>query len=565
MGIAPRLIILKSRQVGVSTVVEAFQFHDCHLNPHRNALVIAHNQKSTKALFRMCKRFADNLPESLKQKRKIDNVNELHFSENDSRLQVETAGEARGYTAHSVHMSEFAFYDNDHDTFKAVMQTVPNTPDSLVAIESTANGVGNAFHEVWVKAVKASGINEGAPENLDFARGQGFVPIFIPWFRHEEYMMIPWFTQADTTQEERVLARRFGLNMRQLAWRRWCIETNCKGEQETFDVEYPATWRDAFLLSGRPIFDQKAVRWLNSTIPPESNIELPPKLEVTWDEADKNPVFDEVPTRGRFWMFEPPVPRHSYILGVDPSEGDRKSDPTPIEVLDQMTLNQVAEWHGRQPPDELAVTAMQIGTHYNMGKIANEANNHGILFHHTVLSAGYPNLYYREVSDESVSGKVTEKPGLMQTNKTKHAIFNTLRKYVREKHRFRRHKDVWTIRSPILIDEIGTSIYKKSSTNQASATKIEPQPGHFIDTCLAFGIALFIHRGTEENPLEPLPEELVESVRIAVMLRAERDPEGAERESLDKLGMTCEELERLSEIRHKRKIRETVVGMGQMS
>src|SRR5690242_205003 len=61
MGIPPRIIVLKSRQVGVSTVTEGTLFHECHLWPNQSALVLSHKDTATRALFQMTKRFANEL------------------------------------------------------------------------------------------------------------------------------------------------------------------------------------------------------------------------------------------------------------------------------------------------------------------------------------------------------------------------------------------------------------------------------------------------------------------------------------------------------------------------
>jgi hypothetical protein len=559
-GIAPRVIVLKSRQVGVSTLAEAILFRDCHLWENRNALVTAHNVRSARAILRMTKRFLANLPLELQlTKMKFENVNELHFSHNDSRIQVEVAGEgSRGHTAQSVHLSELGYYQYDHDTLRAVMQTVSRSVNSLVLIESTANGVGNAFHSIWLKAINRLRDKKTAQE---VAYATGFVPIFIPWYKHDEYRMKAEFKETDLTPEERVLALRFNITLDQIAWRRWCMDTNCNGHEDTFNVEYPTTWKDAFLLSGRPIFDRRAMSYYQSQVPPEvPDSVLPPKCEISWDAAEKKAVI-ELNDRGRLWINEHPKPRHLYVIGADPSEGDSGSTPTPLEVLDQMTLCQVAEWHGRVPPDLMAEYAAWLGWYYNTALIIHEANNHGILFHSTLMRMDYPNIYFRNVDESSVAEKVTQKPGFLETNKNKHAIFNTFRKFAREKVELHAGKPTHRLFSPTLIGEMSTAVYiKPEAANMQAATRILPQPGHYIDTCIAFALALFAHRGSEEAPLEPLPEEVVESAAFQYAMAKERDVEGGER-ILIELGMTADEMERLLERRFREKMSREALGL----
>ena len=110
----------------------------------------------------------------------------------------------------------------------------------MCIIESTANGFGNPFHTMWDGAVK--GIN-------------GFVPFFSAWFETDEYRTEPP-EGFERTYEEIELAERFGLDDAQLYWRRLKIGAN---GPDMFKQEYPATPEEAFLASGRPVFDPEVI------------------------------------------------------------------------------------------------------------------------------------------------------------------------------------------------------------------------------------------------------------------------------------------------------------------
>lgn len=558
-GIPPRLIVLKSRQVGVSTLSEALVFADSLFYPHRSGLVLAHTKPAARGLLRMTRRFWHNLPPPLRMRRNIGNVTELEF-ENESRVQVEAVGEVRSYTAQSVHFSEFAFYENAQDVLIAVMQSVPLHKHSLAIIESTANGVGNKFHQLWINAI--NGLED--PDSSPWERG--WVPIFIPWFKHEEYRARPWFSENELTADERTLVKAHHTDLSQLAWRRICLKINCDGDLDRFKVEYPSTWQEAFALSGRPVFDEEGLSHYRSMSPiiVGGNV-APPKdpkapllyhrarpCEVAWDHDRRETVFD-FGEGGRFRAFKTPNPRHTYIIGADPSEGDRKSDPSPLVILDQMTLEFVGEWWGRTPPDMLADYAAWLGWYYNEALIIGEANNHGISFHGRLIDLQYPKLYFRTVTEETISGEITEKPGWWETNKAKHLLIDTFRKYVREKR--------GAIYSPGLLAEMNTTIYDRKEN--LTTTKIRPQPGHFIDRVMAAGMALCAHRGDITLPLTPLPEhEMVVAASRVQMLR-ERDPEAAQRLSLDLTGMSCSDLDRVLDARQQDRRRTEALGMGQ--
>lgn len=560
-GIPPRLLVLKSRQVGISTETESELFEDIYFNAHRTALVLAHNERAAKGLLRMSRLFYEGMPLELRKAVGTDlkNVRELELV-NGSRMQVEAVGEVRSYSAQSVHFSEFAFYENPVETLIAVMQSVPASTNSLAVIESTANGVGNKFHEMWVRAIRSEGDAGQHPAD------RGWVPLFIPWFEHEEYTRRPNFLPSDCTREERDLAHRFKLRMGQIAWRRWCISVNCDGDEEKFAVEYPSSWQEAFALSGRPVFDARSLQIYRSRVDPDNEVEREktlhhktPACEVSWDAEKRQAVFDHVSTGGwapnntsggRLRIYQKVNPRHTYIIGADPSEGDPKSDPSPLEVLDQMTLEQVAEWWGRTPPDMLAEFAAWLGWYYNTALIIGEANNQGISFHDQLLRMEYPNIYFRPVNEETVAAEVTKKPGWWETNKAKHALFDTGRKAIREQK--------LVIYSPGLLSEFETAIYDRKEG--FTKTKIKPQPGSHIDRCIAMLMALYGHRGDVHVPLLPLPEaDLVSAYERIAMVR-DRDVERAEAMSLDFTQMTLKDLDRQLEAMHQNKMRREAGG-----
>src|SRR5205814_1570543 len=130
--------------------------------------------------------------------------------------------------------------------------------------------------------------------------------------------------------------------------------------------------------------------------------------------------FNFIPTRhAPLRIYRPPDPFRPTIFGVDPSEGDRHSDPTPIIGLDRIALDVSAIWHGRLPPDLLAKKAVDLCRYYHDALLIWEANNHGGAFGLAVRELEYPFIYYRKVSEDSVAGKIADKPGYMTSTRGK--------------------------------------------------------------------------------------------------------------------------------------------------
>jgi hypothetical protein len=235
-----RAIILKGRQQGCSTYVEGrYYWRTTHRKGVR-AFILAHESESTGALFEMAKRYHDNCPKFVKPVIRSSNAKELSFAELDSGYKIGTAGNdsvGRGTTIQYFHGSEVAFWKNTGELTKGILQAVPDAPETEVIYESTANGVGNFFHQQCVKAMK------GDTE---------FQFIFVPWFWQKEYTK-PVPGDFKPTDEELTLVDLYGLDKGQLVWRRNKIQelsTDGMDGGKAFKQEYPNNPNEAFQVSG---------------------------------------------------------------------------------------------------------------------------------------------------------------------------------------------------------------------------------------------------------------------------------------------------------------------------
>ena len=255
-----RLIILKYRQGGASTYTEGRIFHATSMSKLTNSEIVAHEESASTNLFNMSKMFYDELPSSMQPMRKTSNAKEIVFanpSTDDrarqdnpglrSRIKISTANNpdaGRSSTIHNLHASEVAFWANAERTMLSLMQSVPNTPNTMVILESTANGLGDYFYEQWERAK---------------AGESDFVALFFAWFEEPDYEMdVP--EDFTPTIEEAALMNQYPVTDRKLMWRRWCIANNCGGDAELFKQEYPSNDIECFLTSGRPRFDIPALR-----------------------------------------------------------------------------------------------------------------------------------------------------------------------------------------------------------------------------------------------------------------------------------------------------------------
>lgn len=234
-----RANILKGRQQGCSTYVEArFYWKTTHRKGVR-AFILTHEQEATNNLFEMANRYHDNNNPIVRPSTGATNSKELYFDKLDSGYKVGTAGTkgvGRSSTIQYFHGSEVGFWPHAEDHAKGIMQALPDEEGTESVRESTANGVGNYFHIEWKKA--EAGIGE-------------YINIFIPWYWQDEYRK-----PADNfkrTEDETELSEIYALDNEQLAWRRQKIIDLSAGGADgvsAFMQEYPCNSAEAFQMTG---------------------------------------------------------------------------------------------------------------------------------------------------------------------------------------------------------------------------------------------------------------------------------------------------------------------------
>lgn len=382
-----RLIILKARQLGFSTLTEGLIFHACATRRNVNALIVAHREDATANLFRMSKLFYDELPAPVKPMLRASNAQELVF-ENPSKLRSErearpglrsrircaTAGGrgiGRSDTLQCVHLSEYAFWPDGADgkasTLAGILQAVPSLPGTMVVIESTANGFED-FKERWDAAV--------AGEN-------DFEPVFFAWFENPDYSM-PVVPGTEWTPEERDLKAAYHLTDGQLQWRRWCIANNCGGSLDMFRQEYPASPGEAFLHSGTGVFDNEQIVLRLERLPsPAGRGEF---ADGEWTESET----------GAITLYELPEEGVPYVLGGDTAgEG---SDYFTAIVIDNVSGRIAAKLRQKYSEPEYVRQIYALGRFYNDALVAIETNfsTYPVM---KLQEMEYPNQYSRERED----------------------------------------------------------------------------------------------------------------------------------------------------------------------
>lgn len=425
-GIPVRIIVLKARQMGFSTLIEAIIFWAAATARNVAGLVMAHQDDATSNIFGMAKRYYDYLPDRLKPMQRASNARELLFAAPtgskgktrglDSSIRVSTAGShgvGRSFTIKVAHLSEFAFWPGDkRDTLAGIMQAVPDEPDTMVFIESTANGF-DEFKDLWDAAVSA------------WERGErdGWCPFFAAWWQMEEYRrpVPPGFAR---TPEEDELVRLYGLDDQQLAWRRWCIKINCGGDLDLFRQEYPACPDEAFIASGSCIFDQTAIAAWRQAVKGRAGERG--RFVYDYDGLTVSGIAWEPCEDGDITIYKPPVEGVPYVIGGDTAgdSGTAWSDYFAAHVLDNTTGEQVAVLHGKMDEDVYARQIYCLGMHYNIALVGVEVNysTHPVK---ELQRLNYPKQYTREQTD-TYTGALKKAYGFNTNSATRPVIIAEL-------------------------------------------------------------------------------------------------------------------------------------------
>ena len=395
-----RLVLLKGRQFGMSTFILALYALKCLIIPNTRAVVIAHDQESTKRLFRKVKFFFDHLiaPPTLEK----ESERRYTFPMTNSSFYIGTAGQrsfGRGDNITDLHCSEIAFWPDVATVMNGLLQAVGKTGQAV--IETTANGIGDYFHQLW--------------ENSQ--TGSAWQPLFLSWVDFDEYEMPVLADFIRTPEEQRLCEREPGLTDRKLAWRRWKISELLPElgltPAQIFRREYPLTATEAFLASGRMIFDADALRSYQ-TIPGEAAL-IANGTRQTWQP-----------------------PSGYSVMGIDVAEGvtltsggESQGDGHAIEIYDAK-LRQAVEWRGFCDIDQLGELAVNLANLYK-SYVGFEINNQGIALAQ-YLKKHFPlwRLFHREVYDENYK-LTTKKLGWHTNSRTKPLMLAQLAAEIRER------------------------------------------------------------------------------------------------------------------------------------
>lgn len=518
-----RVICLKSRRQLITTACQALGYWFTSTHDNVDGAIIAYKQDLTEEIFERGIKFFYEHDErrelGIRPKVRGSNKRELKFGESDAKardagdlglnsvLRVTSADSkepGRGGTKQFVHGSEVPYWPEDPPPWQSIGIALSNAIGTIAVLEGTANGQAGFFHETWIGAMK--GLNE-------------WTPLFLPWFidprnrvrlTPEEIARWTWGTEFEKAEEELQYAKRYGLTLEQLAWRRRTVRSPVcyKPGTERLDVfrqEYPADPDEAFLSSGKNFFLLRSVK--DHETHPEKGARAPlaigrienegPPLEDRGPgrRTPVKPVFVEDPA-GELRIWARPDPLSEYLVVVDPAEGIEGRDQSVIGVLDRPAFDWVALFRStRHSTRELAQIAALVGWWYGSGGgkgdgaalLGVEQNNQGLAVLQELLRILYPRLWYhRDVT----------KPGSEPTDKAGWVQSNVLRMYALKllESEVRASPVAMGLHEREAFEQMRTFVWPKPKAGQvADVARPGAMAGKHDDIVLMLAIGLGIH------------------------------------------------------------------------
>jgi len=373
-------IILKSRQMGISTLVASYALWLMIFNKDQNILIISLKQEDAIDVLAKATFANEHLPTWLKVPTLENNKKSVKFA-NGSQLRAASTTKKTGVgkALNLLIIDECALIDDATELWSSASPAL-STGGRCILL-STPRGVGNFFHKMW----------QGAEENNDGKVGKnGFHPIKLPWHLHPE---------------------------RNEEWRK------IEGEKQPSPKEAAREYDCDFSTSGDSVVDLLTIEFYRKTY-------------------QKDPVEIRGVDRG-LWIWQYPDYSQTYLLSADTARGDG-TDFSAAHIINAITLEQCAEYKGQLGTKDFGNFLVALATEYNTALLIPERENVGWATIQAIIDRDYPNLFYMtkdlkyvdpetQLTNNYYSDERKAVPGFTTNMKTRPIVISQLELYFREK------------------------------------------------------------------------------------------------------------------------------------
>jgi len=472
-----RHIILKSRQLGFTTFIILYILDEIIFSPNKEGLAIAHTKLDASEIFNRKVRYAlRNLPSEIEEILEIDQsrAGRVQFAFPDQSVSaLSVANSGRSASNHFLHISEFAKLCKTYPerAREVITGTIPSLSfDSFAFIESTAEGQGGEFHEMFMSSWKKRDRITPTSSKVEW------LPHFYNWTWDDQEMSkitdnIPLDKMDECEIDWKEYKEENGLTDQQITYYylRW-LQLN--KDVDKLHQEYPTNVFEAFIGSGSNYFSSR------------KTAEFFDKCDNNYKRYDFiNGEFIEDNT-GPLYIYEEPLPGKKYVIGGDVAEGIMDKDNSTAVVLGYDKAIK-AIYQGTIEPDEYSKMINALGRRYNSALLAVEFNKDGNWVNTDLQINGYPNIYQRTSVDD-ITKQVSKSFGWLTTKKSRDHALGEAKKHFNSTD---------SINCRPLLEEISTFVRNKRG-------KPEAMSGKHDDLVMAWCIGIAILQGKQDQKVE---------------------------------------------------------------
>ena len=423
-----KLVIHKSRQMGISTILTLIEKYIASRKTKINLLHILPDEKLAKNYWiekgEPLWQGSDPqiLPAAKATNTPTPYIQVKEYADTDMQVNIRYTGSnsksaMRSSTNHIVILDEYAFFENVRRLEKGVLASQPKTGMAITVYVSTADGM-NHFYDV----VKQSQEPNSGIEHL-----------FLPWHMLKEYERpisresrlydLNKYVPTDYDMKLFSIFEKEGYPedswLRKLSWYDYVLSTEAKGDTDYMNSEYPSTQEESFSASGRPVLPLKVINfWMKQNHPYTA---IAPVAKTDRRSMQLKVQF-EPDTNSPIRRYIEPKPGHKYMVAVDCAEG-YAGDMSAGVIIDIKDMEEVCSFVVDYEQNDLAEVVVDLAKYYNNARIVPEKNMAG-LFVESVQLLGYWNLYV----DPEYKGPQTNKMfGIRTTVATKNEAINRLK------------------------------------------------------------------------------------------------------------------------------------------
>lgn len=458
------ILILKGRQQGFTTVVTAYQLASILITKNFQGFTVADESSNSETIFQNKAKFVyDALPDKIKPSEKYNNKRQFLFDKINSSWSVDTATKnmGRSRTINFFHGSECAFWK--------------------YGIAITQAGIGEAFTRNCIKIYESTA--NGFNEYRQMWKSEVHINCFYEWWRTPEYRIK--FESEKVKKDfilkikgksewifERLswLQNKKKLELEQLYW--YYKKYNNYIDKELIKQEYPCTADEAFIASGRCIFDKENIIRRIDELSNKKTIKRG-FFTYKYDGLKLEDIKWENDESGCIKIYELPKKMYPYCLAGDTA--GTGEDFFTGQVIDNTNGKQVAVLKQDVDEDLYAKQMYCLGKYYNNALIGIETN-FSTYPQKELEKLGYENFYIREIEDK-YTHKLEKAYGFRTTTLTRPLILADLVKIVRDSIEY--IVDIETL------EEMLTFVKNKDGKSGA-------QEGYHDDLVMALAIVYYI-------------------------------------------------------------------------